>query len=187
MPPASFRQTAGLGHVGVLRLFSGATGLLSYCCSSWRINGSGRRNVPQKKKKKEKKRKNTGIEYWLKWSAALNISTYYPESQRHGALWMLKSRSCETESSLFISTSVHLDELQPPSPTPTGQNHLLLCRDEHDLGLDFCVGRIWNKTPRGWFFFCSPSAFSCSRWRVLREAEHPQQQQVCFLFLLFII
>ena len=56
MPPASFRQTAGLGHVGVLRLFSGATGLLSYCCSSWRINGSGRRNVPKKKKKKKKHR-----------------------------------------------------------------------------------------------------------------------------------
>lgn len=54
---------------------------------------------------------------------------------------MPKSPSC---SSL---PSVHLDELQPPSPTPSGQNHLLLRRDGNDLGLDFC----WQNLKRSFY------------------------------------
>lgn len=48
--------------------------------------------------------------------------------------------------------SVQLDELQPPSPTPSGQNHLLLRRDGNDLGLDFCWQNLKRSFLRGGFF-----------------------------------
>lgn len=134
MPLASSRQTAGLGYVTILRLFSGAAESVSLC-SKVKLILSKKRLWSATKVLKM---------HWIKIKVIL-CSEYFFLGAHMNVNWLLNSASLLLSECILFAQTVELEFSQghPSTPTsssrstsltPTGQKQPLL----------FLLLRVWN-------------------------------------------